>query len=49
VSENSKSITKLIEYISEKYFDKIDEIDIAQIHKDETSGYYKGTLKVKLR
>jgi hypothetical protein len=49
VSENSKSITKLIEYISEKYFDKIDEIDIAKIHKEETSGYYKGILKVKLR
>ncbi|MBN2824742.1 MAG: hypothetical protein JXQ76_05425, partial [Campylobacterales bacterium] len=49
VSESSKSITKLIKHISDKYFEKISEIDIAQIHKDEASGYYKGTLKVKLR
>jgi hypothetical protein len=49
VSESSKSITKLIKTISEKYYKKIDFIDIEKIHKDEETGYYKGILKVKLR
>jgi len=49
VSESSKSITRLIKSISDKYFDKISYIDIEQIQKDEKSGFYKGLLKVKLR
>jgi len=49
VSENSKSITKLIKHISDKYFKKISYIDIEQIEKNDQSGYYNGLLKVKLR
>ena len=49
ISENTKNITRLIKSISEKYFKKIREIDIAEIQKDEETGYYTGVLKVKLR
>jgi hypothetical protein len=49
ISENSKNITRLIKTISEKYFKKIREIDIAEIQKNQDTGYYTGILKVKLK
>ncbi len=49
LSKDNKEITRLIKYISEKHFDKINSIDIAEISKDADNGFYSGTLKVDLK
>ncbi len=49
VSSNDRKFTELIQYISDKHFDEINQIDIEVIEKDPTSNYYKGILKVELR
>jgi len=45
VSNDDKKITKYIKYISEKYFDDIENIDIKRISVSE-DGLYRGILKV---
>ena len=49
LSKDDKEITKLIKYISERHFDKINSIDIEMISKEPDSEYYNGVLKVDLR
>jgi len=45
VSDDDKKITKYIKYISKKYFDTIENIDIKRISVSE-DGLYRGILKV---
>jgi len=45
VSNDDKKITKYIKYISEKYFDDIENIDIKRISVSK-DGLYRGILKV---
>jgi hypothetical protein len=49
VSANSRQFTELIKYLSDTYFDDINEIDIEIIEKDPKSSYYKGLLKVEFK
>lgn len=49
VSSEDRKLTELIQYISEKHFSEINQIDIELIEKDPKSDYYKGLLKVDLR
>jgi hypothetical protein len=49
VSSNSRQFTELIKYLSDTYFDEINEIDIEIIEKDQKSSYYKGLLKVEFK
>ncbi len=49
LSKDDQEITKLIKYISERHFDRIDSIDIEMISKDSGSEYYNGILKVDLQ
>ncbi len=49
VSSEDRKLTELIQYISEKHFNEINQIDIELIEKDPKSDYYKGLLKVDLR
>jgi len=49
VSSNDRKLTEVIKYISDKYFNAINQIDIDLIKKDPESNYYKGLLKVELR
>jgi hypothetical protein len=49
VSSNDRKLTELIQYISDKHFEEIDQIDIKLIEKDLENGYYKGLLKVELK
>jgi hypothetical protein len=48
-SDDNKKITNLIQHISEKYFDKIDTINIDDITKDDNTSTYKSILKVDLK
>jgi len=49
VSEEDRSLTELIKYISEKHFDEVNSIDIKRIQKDSEDNFYKGLLKVELK
>ncbi len=49
VSSNDRKLTELIQHISDRYFDEINQIDIEMIEKDPENSYYKGLLKVELR
>jgi len=46
ISEDEKFITQYIKYVSKKYFNDIDKIDIKRIEFDEKTSIYRGTLKV---
>ncbi len=49
VSSTDRKFTELIQYISDKHFDDINQIDIEVIEKDPDSKHFKGILKVELR
>ncbi len=49
LSKDNKEITRLIKHISEKHFDEINSIDIAEISKDADNGFYSGVLRVELK
>ncbi len=49
VSTEDRKFTELIKYISDTHFEKINEIDIERIQKDQDSNYYRGLLKVDLK
>jgi len=49
ISQDDEKITQFITYISDKYRDAIQSIDIQTIKKDENSAFYQGVLKVELR
>ena len=49
VSSDDRKLTELIKHISDTYFEKIKEIDIALIEKDPTNKHYRGLLKVEFR
>ena len=48
VSEDDRTFTEVIHFISNKHFDEIVDINIEKIEKDTENNYYKGLLKVKL-
>ena len=49
VSSEDRKLTELIKYISDNYFQEINQINIELIEKDPESSYYKGLLKVDLK
>ncbi len=46
VSNDDKKITQYIKYISKKYFDKINKIDIKKISISDEDSLYRGVLEV---
>jgi hypothetical protein len=49
LSKDEKNITKYIKYVSKKYFDDIDSIDIKRIELDNKDHIYRGILKVEYK
>ncbi len=49
VSSDEKKLTKYIKYISEKYFSKIDNINIERIEMNNKDTKYRGILKVSYK
>ncbi len=49
VSKDEKKLTQYIRYISEKYFSKIDNINIERIEMDNKDTKYRGILEVSYR
>lgn len=49
VSADEKKLTKYIKFISKKYFDEINKIDIHRIEMDEKDTKYRGILEVGYR
>jgi hypothetical protein len=49
VSSDDRKLTELIKYLTEKYYDQIDSIDIELIKKDPDSAFYRGLLKVAFK
>ena len=46
IAKDEKNITKYIKYVSKKYFNDIQVINIKRIALDETERFYRGVLKV---
>jgi uncharacterized membrane protein YciS (DUF1049 family) len=49
LSEDEKKITKYIKYVSKKYFDDIEKIDIKRIELSDEDLAYRGILKVNYK
>jgi len=49
LSKDEKNITKYIKYVSKKYFDDIDLIDIKRIELNSKDNIYRGILKVEYK
>jgi len=49
VSDDEKRLTQYIKYISEKYFSKIEDINIKRIEMDNKDTKYRGILEVSYR